>query len=82
MWWRLAGVWSVVAIVCVVPFTPIPTHAVKLVMPTGANMASVEQSDAFFKILAMDIIDTVLLALVVIPILLSWRIIRYHKRLH
>ena len=80
MWWKLAGVWLTTALICLVLFLPVKTHTVKLDMPTGMNAATAEHVANAVVGMAGIVTILIALALLAIPIWLSWRIIRRHRK--
>lgn len=82
MWWRIAGVWlTVPALLAAATFLgPVEKHTVKLDMPQGMTQTQMEQAAEASIWTGMIVAGLLaIVVLVVIPALLTRRIIRKHR---
>jgi hypothetical protein len=83
MWLKLGGVWLATALFAGLLLMPVQIHTVKLDMPTAVSPGSVASPpnisntvDITLGILAVWIV----LPILAVPFLLSWQIVRKHKK--
>jgi heme/copper-type cytochrome/quinol oxidase subunit 2 len=80
MWWKLAGVWLTAAVIFGLLLLPVRTHAVKLDMPAGTSAATVEHIANTALAASSVAAAVIVLAMLAVPVWLSWRIVRKHKK--
>lgn len=80
MWWKLAGIWLVTALIGLVLLLPVDTHTVKLDMPAGTSAAAAEHAALVITTVAGLIAALIGLGILAIPVWISWRIVRSYRK--